>query len=98
MDRWVQRLRERDEGALREVVEAFGERITAVVAGVLRDRDEILIPGLTRCYFSTEEPARVEPFPAGEGPVFCARCRQPIQPATPAVRCPACTAATRSAA
>ena len=57
---------------------------------VLRDRDEILIPGLTRCYFSTEDPARVEPFPAGEGPVFCARCRQPIQPATPAVRCPAC--------
>ena len=41
MDRWVARLRERDEGALREVVEAFGERITAVVAGVLRDRDAV---------------------------------------------------------
>lgn len=41
MDRWVVRLRERDEGALREVVEAFGERITAVVAGVLRDRDAV---------------------------------------------------------
>ena len=41
MDRWVARLRERDDGALREVVEAFGERITAVVAGVLRDRDAV---------------------------------------------------------
>lgn len=41
MDRWVARLREGDEGALREVVEAFRERITAVVAGVLRDRDAV---------------------------------------------------------
>jgi RNA polymerase sigma-70 factor (ECF subfamily) len=40
-DAWVARLRERDEGALREVVEAFGERITRVVAGLLRDRDAV---------------------------------------------------------
>ncbi len=57
---------------------------------VLRDRDEIMIAGRSRFYFSTEELARMEPFPASEGPVYCARCRQPIQPGTPAVRCPAC--------
>ncbi|MSU57211.1 MAG: hypothetical protein EXS35_03350 [Pedosphaera sp.] len=57
---------------------------------VLRDRDEILIAGRTRFYFSTEELAKVEPFTAGEHPVFCARCRQPIQSGTPAVRCPGC--------
>jgi len=63
-----------------------------VLAGlwVLHDRDEILIEGHTRLYYSTEELAKVEPFPGGEGPVFCARCRQSIQPGTPAVRCPAC--------
>ena len=58
--------------------------------GVLRDRDEILIAGRARFYFSTEEFARVEPFPGGDGPVFCARCRQSIASGTPAVRCPAC--------
>src|SRR5262245_54172766 len=36
MDRWVERLRTGDEGALREVVEAFSERITSVVTGLLR--------------------------------------------------------------
>jgi len=41
MDRWVARLREGDDGALREVVEAFSERLTAVVAGLLRDRDAV---------------------------------------------------------
>lgn len=35
------RLQERDETALREVVEAYGERITAVVSGILRDRDAV---------------------------------------------------------
>jgi RNA polymerase sigma-70 factor (ECF subfamily) len=39
--RWVERLRQRDEDALREVVEAFGERITRVVAGLIRDRDAV---------------------------------------------------------
>jgi RNA polymerase sigma-70 factor (ECF subfamily) len=41
MDQWVARMREGDEGALREVVEAFSERITAVVAGMIRDRDAV---------------------------------------------------------
>jgi RNA polymerase sigma-70 factor (ECF subfamily) len=40
-DLWVARLREGDTEALREVVHAFGERLTAVVSGVLRDRDAV---------------------------------------------------------
>lgn len=40
-DSWVRRLKARDPDALREVVEAFSERLTAVVAGVLRDRDAV---------------------------------------------------------
>jgi RNA polymerase sigma-70 factor (ECF subfamily) len=40
-DAWVERLRARDPEALREVVEAFGERLTAVVSGILRDRDAV---------------------------------------------------------
>lgn len=38
---WVLRLRQGDGEALREVVLAFAERLTAVVAGVLRDRDAV---------------------------------------------------------
>jgi hypothetical protein len=57
---------------------------------VLHDRDEILIGTQAPLYYSTEELARVEPFPGGEDAVFCARCRQPIQAGTSAVRCPAC--------
>jgi RNA polymerase sigma-70 factor (ECF subfamily) len=40
-DLWVARLRQGDAEALREVVHAFGERLTAVVSGVLRDRDAV---------------------------------------------------------
>lgn len=40
-DLWVERLREGEAEALREVVIAFGERLTAVVSGVLRDRDAV---------------------------------------------------------
>ena len=66
-----------------------GQSLLAGIS-VLHDRDEILIDGRIRFYFSTEETAKVEPFPACDGPVFCARCRQAISPATPAVRCPSC--------
>lgn len=38
---WVARLRQGDAEALRDVVEAFGERLTAVVAGILQDRDAV---------------------------------------------------------
>jgi RNA polymerase sigma-70 factor (ECF subfamily) len=40
-DVWVERLKGGDPEALREVVHAFGERLTAVVSGVLRDRDAV---------------------------------------------------------
>ena len=40
-DAWVARLQAQDEAALREVVEAYGERITAVVGGILRDKDAV---------------------------------------------------------
>lgn len=40
-DVWVARLREGDSEALRDVVHAFGERLTAVVSGILRDRDAV---------------------------------------------------------
>jgi len=40
-DAWVARLRARDEAALVEVIDAYGERITAVVTGILRDRDAV---------------------------------------------------------
>ncbi len=40
-DLWVARLREGDGEALREVVHAFAERLTAVVSGILRDRDAV---------------------------------------------------------
>jgi RNA polymerase sigma-70 factor (ECF subfamily) len=40
-DLWVTRLRAGDQDTLREVIAAFGERITAVVSGILRDRDAV---------------------------------------------------------
>jgi RNA polymerase sigma-70 factor (ECF subfamily) len=40
-DLWTARLRQGDSQALREVVEAYSERITSVVSGMLRDRDAV---------------------------------------------------------
>ncbi len=40
-DSWVARLKARDPEALRDVVQAFTERLTAVVSGMLRDRDAV---------------------------------------------------------
>lgn len=40
-DLWVARLKRRDPEALREVVAAFAERLTAVVSGLLKDRDAV---------------------------------------------------------
>lgn len=40
-DLWTARLREGDAETLREVMGAYGDRITAVVAGILRDRDAV---------------------------------------------------------
>lgn len=40
-DAWVARLRQGDESALEEVVKTYGERLTAVVSGLLRDKDAV---------------------------------------------------------
>jgi hypothetical protein len=57
----------------------------------LKDRDEIVLAGKSRFYFSLEELAHVEPFPGAAQPVFCARCKKPIEKGTLAVRCPSST-------
>jgi predicted RNA-binding Zn-ribbon protein involved in translation (DUF1610 family) len=61
-----------------------------VTAGlcVLSDRDEIRTGDGTRFFFSTETPATVVPFPGSDRPVYCGRCREPIEVGAPAVRCP----------
>lgn len=62
----------------------------AVMPGVpvqLLDRDEIRL-GRERFYYSTEQLARVEPFPGGDRPMYCPRCRQAIEAGEAAVRCP----------
>lgn len=62
---------------------------------VLSERDEIVVsdPASTdwqRFFFSNERLARIEPFPATQDPVPCARCKMPILHGQPAVLCPAC--------
>ncbi len=66
-----------------------GEPLLAGLA-VLKDRDEILLGGRTRLYFSTEELPAVVPYPGAEAPEFCARCHGPLVAGAPAVRCPSC--------
>jgi hypothetical protein len=63
-----------------------------VVAGlcVLSDRDEIHTDDGTQYFFSTETLATVIPFQGVERPVYCGRCREPIEAGAPAVRCPGC--------
>jgi hypothetical protein len=58
---------------------------------VLADRDELRITGLGRVFFSTEQLARVTPFPGADKSTFCPRCKQEIAPGSPAVRCPSST-------
>jgi hypothetical protein len=60
---------------------------------VLGDRDEIVLGGAARIFFSTERLAHIEPFPGVDNAaVCCARCQQRIELATLAVRCPGCGA------
>jgi|SRR5579859_2971833 len=56
----------------------------------LKNRDEIVLAGKSRFYFSTEELAVVVAFPGATEPVFCARCKDPIVKDSLAVCCPAC--------
>jgi hypothetical protein len=54
---------------------------------VLNDRDEIRVAG-AQYFFSAESLPALERFPYHDRPVFCGRCRQPIEAGSPAVRCP----------
>ena len=76
------------------VAEAAPVRVngSAVVGGIraLDDRDEIRGPSVAQCFLSTEQLASVVLSPGGERPMFCPRCKLPIEAATPAVRCPVC--------
>jgi hypothetical protein len=55
---------------------------------VLKDRDEILLNGGTRIFYSAARSAAVEPFPGAENTVSCVRCRNPIDTGAEAIRCP----------
>ena len=57
----------------------------------LRDRDEISLAG-QRCFFSTEELARIVAFPGLAQPVCCPRCKQKVEAGQLAVACPNCRA------
>ena len=57
---------------------------------VLRDRDELLVCGRVRLYFSTESLPQVLPLPDVGRSVICPRCQQPITPGLAAVKCPKC--------
>ena len=53
-DLWVTRLKAGDEGALREVIEAFSERLTSVVSGLMSDRDavdDVVAETFTKAFF-----------------------------------------------
>lgn len=63
---------------------AFGIR-------ALRDRDEISFAS-QRLFFSTEELARIAPFPGLAQPACCPRCKQKVEVGEPAVACPHCHA------
>ena len=74
--------------------EAHAVRVGGVplLAGlrVLRDRDEIILEGGQRFFFSKECLARIESSPATGESLLCQRCRQPIAEGTDAVHCPQC--------
>ncbi len=57
---------------------------------VLSDRDEIRLRGGVQCFFSSEDLARIEEFPALDRPTHCGRCHLPIKAGSSAVRCPIC--------
>lgn len=62
------------------------------VAGVrvLQDRDEIRAATPGPLFFSTETLARVEEFVGAGRPIYCGRCRKPVEQGQLAVRCPQC--------
>ena len=58
-------------------------------ARVLADRDTISLGDGSVVFFSSEQLARVLPFPGKDDGTSCIRCKLPLEPGTPAVRCPA---------
>jgi hypothetical protein len=64
----------------------------SVATGIRRlvDRDEILLHGVGRCYFSTETLARIEPLSEESATGCCPRCKQGMTAGEAAVRCPGC--------
>ena len=58
---------------------------------LLRDRDQISVGG-RHYFFSSEELARVVPFPGLAQPAHCPRCKRIIEPGDAAVACPQCRA------
>jgi hypothetical protein len=64
----------------------------AVVTGlrVLRHGDEIQYPAFGTLILWDERVARVEPLPALDKAVRCARCTGDLEPGTLAVKCPSC--------
>jgi hypothetical protein len=57
---------------------------------LLRDRDELQIPGFQPIYFSTELLPKIEDFAGGDHPVHCPRCRDLVERGSPSVQCPHC--------
>ncbi len=55
---------------------------------VLADRDAIALGDRQILFFSSEQLARVLPFPGKDDHTSCIRCKLPLEPGTPAVRCP----------
>ena len=49
----------------------------------LQDRDEIRVPRLGTCYFSTESLARVQEFPKGTRCSYCPRCKLALEAGVP---------------
>jgi len=80
-ERWVLK------AAPRTAITVGGRRLYFGIR-VLADRDEIVLGGRVRLYFTTERLPRIEPFPGSAHPTFCARCKQRIEKGTLAVRCP----------
>ncbi len=57
---------------------------------VLADRDEIIIAGRERYYFSTETLAAIQTFAGTDRRLFCPRCKDEIARGDTTVKCPQC--------
>ena len=74
----------------RKNIRVNGDPLSLQGIHVLQDRDEILLPGLGRLYFSSESLPAVQPFPEAKRQMLCPRCRRGISHQSQAVKCPRC--------